>query len=109
MTNKTVDEVYEAVLDTKETVLEVRANVQVLKEHVNDRNEAIEANMARIERQAIQKDDLLPELLRKLVDNSRVQWGLGLLGTVVLGFVTSSAWFPLLEGIVRSSFTNISH
>lgn len=91
---KTNQEVYDAVLDVKSDVID-------LKRHVNDRNEAIENSLVLMQAQLLEKADktqLLQSYVFKALAKPTIRWGLGVVATTILATtITGQHWLPTVR------------
>lgn len=98
---RSINDVYSVVLDTKGEVLGLREDFTDLKGHVNDQ---LELMNIRIE-QKVDKTELLTSLGFKLFNNKAVRWTAGVILTATVSTVAVKQWLgpvgiDLIEKVV---------
>lgn len=120
MVERTNDDIYEAVLDTRGKVNDLAEKVEGLREHVNDEREKmmilINANIARVaavEAEKLDRDSLPIELLKsigfKLMNRGLIRWAVGAAAAWAVGTVV---WFQgpgIAQSVIRAILHLIEH
>jgi hypothetical protein len=115
MADRTVDEIYDVVLEVKEKVIVNIGHIIDLKEHVNDEVQLLRESYDTLSAHRAQdrldlfeairgkqnSSDLLRSVIFQALNNKAVRWALG--ASVVSAFATvvSSHWIPWLERIAQ--------
>jgi len=96
MTEKTNDEIYEIVLDTRTHVVELREDFVDLKSHVNDQLEVMSKQIDG----KLDDNQLLTSLGFKLLNNKAGRWVIGVITFTALATIASERWLPIVHKIV---------
>lgn len=94
---KTNDEIYEVVLDTKKTVLDVKGDLIDLRDHVNHRMTNFETALSLKQ----DKNSLLQSFAFKLLNNKVARWTLGALAAATVSSAVVVQWNSPLANIVK--------